>query len=233
MTDNKSGFLLVNKQVGPTSHDIINQLRRITGIKKIGHAGTLDPFAGGLLIVAIGREATREIDRFVKQDKEYVAEMRLGAVSDSYDLTGKIVESGEVIAPAKDEIEKALLKFIGQQEQIPPMFSAKKVGGKTLYKLARQGKTIARKPASINVYSIELLNYQRPILSLKIKCSTGTYVRVLAHDIGKFLGCGAYLTNLQRVKIGDYDIKEAVTIPQLTINNWKEFLFFDTEESNS
>ncbi len=223
----KHGFILINKPVGPTSHDIIYRLRKITGVKKIGHAGTLDPFAKGLLIVAIGREATKKINQFVKLDKEYVAKLQLGATSDTHDLTGKIVSAKKIIMPTEDEIKKVLIKFIGEQEQIPPMFSAKKVGGKKLYKLARQGEVVERKPASINVYSIELLRYQWPTLDLKIRCSTGTYIRVLADDIGELLSCGAYLTQLQRIKISDYDIKKSVALEQLTVGNWQEFLFFD------
>jgi tRNA pseudouridine55 synthase len=226
--DNQShGFILINKPVGPTSHDIIYQLRKITGVKKIGHAGTLDPFASGLLIVAIGREATKRIDLFVKQDKEYVARLQLGATSDSHDLTGKILKSDKPHVPTEDEIKKVLEKFIGELEQIPPMFSAKKVAGKKLYKLARKGEVVERQPSLINVYGIEVLKYQWPVLELKVKCSTGTYVRVLAHDIGKLLGCGAYLTQLQRTKIGDYNIKKAVVLEQLAADNWQEFLLLD------
>ena len=227
MSEKKCGFILINKPVGPTSHDIISKLRKITGMKKIGHAGTLDPFASGLLIVAIGREATKRIDQFVKQDKEYVAKLQLGAISDSHDLTGKIVESDKPRVPAEDEIKKVLLKFIGELEQIPPMFSAKKVAGKKLYKLARKGEVVERQPSLINVYGIEVLKYQWPVLELKVKCSTGTYVRVLAYNIGTALGCGAYLTQLQRTKIGDYDIKKAVALEQLTADNWQAFLFFN------
>jgi tRNA pseudouridine55 synthase len=153
----KSGFLLINKPSGPTSHDIIDELRKITGEQKIGHAGTLDPFASGLLIVAVGREATRNITQFVKQDKTYIAKLHLGAVSDTYDRTGKLRITNDELQITKTEAEKILKKFIGKQTQVPPMYSAKKIGGKKLYELARKGVEIERKPAEIDIKYIKLL----------------------------------------------------------------------------
>jgi tRNA pseudouridine55 synthase len=212
MDNIKSGFLLINKPVGPTSHDIINKLRKITGIKKIGHAGTLDPFASGLLICAVGREATREIDKFVKQKKEYVATVHLGAVTDSYDRTGKIIKEydGEFIG--EDVIKKAVLGFIGEQLQTPPMFSAKKINGKKMYELARAGKEVERQPCAINIFTTEILSYAWPILKIKIKCSSGTYIRTIAYDLGERLGCGAYLKELERTKIGEYNVEDAINL---------------------
>lgn len=220
MDNLKSGFLLINKPVGPTSHDIINKLRRITGIKKIGHAGTLDPFASGLLICAVGREATREIDKFVKQDKEYIATLHLGAVTDSYDRTGKIIKeyNGEPIN--EDIIKKVVLEFIGEQMQTPPMFSAKKINGKKMYELARAGKVVERQPCAINIFAMEILNYDWPFLKIKIKCSSGTYIRTIAYDLGERLGCGAYLEELERTKIGKYDIAEAVELDKINSENY-------------
>ncbi|HRH22301.1 MAG TPA: tRNA pseudouridine(55) synthase TruB, partial [bacterium] len=154
-TAEQSGFILINKPVGPTSHDIIDKLRRITGLKKIGHAGTLDPLASGLLICAIGRAATRQIDGFVKQDKVYEAEMTLGATSDTYDSQGLIV-AREVEAVSRELIEKTLLKFVGEQWQVPPMYSAKKVAGQKLYELARKGIEIKREPCRIIITRLEL-----------------------------------------------------------------------------
>ena len=222
--EKKSGFLLINKQIGPTSHDIIDKLRRITGIKKIGHAGTLDPFASGLLIVAVGREATREISKFVKLDKVYETELRLGMISDTHDNTGK-VEPG-IIRPElrQEEVESVLKKFIGEQKQVPPMYSAKKVKGKKLYQLARQGKTIKREPADIKIFDIKLLKYKWPELKIKVHVSSGTYIRALARDIGRQLKCGAYLEELKRTAIGNYNLDQAKTLNDLEESNWHKLL---------
>ncbi|HOY56293.1 MAG TPA: tRNA pseudouridine(55) synthase TruB [bacterium] len=219
-------FLLINKPSGPTSHDIIKFLRRITNIKKIGHTGTLDPFASGLLIIAIHRESTKKITDFAHFPKEYKALLQLGAVSDTYDRAGKI-EILKTPPLTQKNISMVLPKFVGQQKQIPPMFSAKKINGKKLYKLARQGITVLRQPASIMIHSIEILNLDLKNLTLEIKvcCSTGTYIRSLAHDIGQALGCGAYLQTLQRTKIGPYTIENSFLPDQLNSLNWQNFIF--------
>ncbi len=221
----KSGFLLIKKPSGPTSHDIIDELRRITGERKIGHAGTLDPFASGLLIVAVGREATRNIAQFIKQDKTYIAKLHLGATSNTFDRTG-IIQNGQrpLDILHKVEIEKILKKFVGEQKQIPPMYSAKKVGGKKLYELARKGVEIERKPAEIKIHYIKLLNYKYPELEIETRVSSGTYIRTLANDIGQALGCGAYLEELQRTEIGGYKLKNAVETKNLTKENWNNFI---------
>lgn len=224
MENKITGFILINKPAGITSHDAVDQLRKITGIKKIGHAGTLDPFATGLLILAIGRQATKQIDHFVKLDKEYIAKLKFGAISDTYDKTGKITL--EQCDPIKiSAIKKVLKKFTGQLQQIPPMYSAKKINGKKLYQLARQGKEIKRQPSQIIIYNIELLGYEWPFLELKIKCSSGTYIRSLAHDIGQQLNCGAYLEELKRIKIGKYNIDNAHKIENLTMKNINSYIF--------
>jgi tRNA pseudouridine55 synthase len=220
-----SGFLLVNKEEGPTSHDIINKLRRITNIKKIGHAGTLDPFAQGLLIVAIGRKATKKINTFVKLNKEYRATVLLGVETDSYDKTGNIVEKYEGKAIEEKEIKRAIKTIKKKREQTPPMYSAKKVGGKKLYELARKNIEIERKPQKIKIFSIKIERYEWPILKIKIKCSSGTYIRTIAKDIGDILDCGAHLKELERTKIGKYDIKKAVNIKDLNGENWTDNLF--------
>ncbi|MDD5043651.1 MAG: tRNA pseudouridine(55) synthase TruB [Patescibacteria group bacterium] len=224
-------FLLINKPKSWTSHDVIAKLRGMTGIQKIGHAGTLDPFATGLLIVGVGREATKEINKFVKLDKEYIATLRLGKISDTYDSEGKITdfntrdgEQSDTIPPTVDDINKVLKKFLRPQPQIPPMFSAKKVHGKKLYELARQGKKIERQPQQITIYKIELLEYDYPCLKIKIQCSSGTYIRSLAYDIGLALNRGAYLEELQRTEIGKYKLKDAVDIGEITAENWQKYL---------
>jgi len=219
-----SGFLFINKPSGPTSHDIIDRLRRITGIRKIGHAGTLDPFASGVLIVAAGREATREIGRWVKLDKEYEAVLRLGAISDTYDRTGKIVETQNLASLRRDEIEDVFKKFVGEQEQIPPMYSAKKIGGKKLYELARKGIEVERQPVEITIYELRLLSYDWPELKIKVRCSSGTYIRTLAHDIGQALSRGAYTEELTRTAVGEIKLADTVDIKNLEKENWRIFL---------
>jgi len=220
-----SGFILINKLPGPTSHTIINQLRRITSIKKIGHAGTLDPFASGLLLVAIGRESTKKINQFVKLDKEYIATAYLGATTNTYDREGEIQKYNYTKMPDQKEIENILKKFIGKQKQIPPMFSAKKIKGKKLYELARKGIEIKRQPSDIEIFSIEFLEYHWPMLKIKVHCSSGTYIRTLAHDIGQALGCGAYLEELERISIGKFNVKNSILLEKITDKNWQELIF--------
>jgi len=201
-------------------------LRKITGVKKIGHAGTLDPFASGLLICAIGREVTREISKFVKLDKEYLAGIFLGAVSDTYDRTGKIIRKlGADKEPSSLIIKNVLRCFVDRQKQVPPMYSAKKVGGRKLYQLARAGQVIKREPTKIKIFDIKLLKYKWPGLNIRVRCSSGTYIRSLAHDIGKKLGCGAYLNELERTAIGDYRIENSIEPEKLNRSNITKYLF--------
>jgi tRNA pseudouridine55 synthase len=230
-----TGFILVDKPTGPTSHDVVDELRKATGIKKIGHAGTLDPFASGLLVIAIGRESTRKISRFVKMDKEYVATLFLGATSDTYDRTGVIIRNADADKGKTDKvaIAAALKKFIGKQKQIPPMHSAKKVGGKKLYELARKGIEIERQPSDIEVYSIDLLEYGWPLLKIRIRCSTGTYIRSLADDFGRLISAGAYLTELERTAIGNFRLSDAIPLREISENNWQERLSADSWEPES
>ena len=220
-----SGFLLIDKPSGPTSHDIINYLRHLTGIQKIGHSGTLDPLASGLLIVAVGRKATKQIHILAKQDKTYEATIRLGGISDTDDSLGKIQLLENDHQPTKQKIKQTLDSFKGEQNQTPPMYSAKKIHGQKLYKLARQGQTIERQPSLITIYNIKLFNYKWPDINLEIHCSSGTYIRAIARDIGKALNCGGYLYQLRRTKINNYSVCQAVTLEQLTSNNWMEFLW--------
>lgn len=221
----ESGFLLINKPSGPTSHDVIDKMRQITGLRKIGHAGTLDPFASGLLIIAINREATRNIFQFVKLDKIYIAKLHLGATSDTYDRMGNIKPQTTDCEPPIENIKKILKKFEGVQKQIPPMYSAKKIGGKKLYELARKGVEIKREPIEINIEYINFLNYKWPYLEIETHVSSGTYIRALAHDIGQSLDCGAYLEELQRIEIGKYKLKNAVDLDKLSKNNWEKYIF--------
>jgi tRNA pseudouridine55 synthase len=218
------GFILINKPAGITSHDVVDKLREITKIKKIGHAGILDPFATGLLILGIGREFTKKLSVFQKKDKEYIANLRLGAESDTFDRDGKIVERKVERIPEREEIEETLKIFLGEIEQIPPAFSAKKIGGKKLYELARKGIKVEPKPQRVKIYEISILEYKFPYLKIKVKCSSGTYIRSLANDIGKKLGCGAYVEELTRTKIGEFSIENAIELLKLNSQNWRNFL---------
>jgi tRNA pseudouridine55 synthase len=203
-----SGFLLIDKPVGPTSHDVVDMVRRTLHTRKVGHAGTLDPFASGLLIIAVGA-MTKQLSHFVGLDKAYEATLRFGATSDTMDRTGKI-EQKECAALSKEALEAALEKFRGEIDQVPPMYSAKKIGGKKLYELAREGKEIERKPVRVTIHKLELVSFSWPNATIRTRVSSGTYIRALADDIGKTLGCGAYLEELRRTKIGVYDVANAV-----------------------
>ncbi len=236
-----AGFLLINKPVGEPSFRTISQLRKITGQKQIGFAGTLDPAASGLLVIGIN-DATKLLDLWHGFSKEYVAEVTLGATSTTYDREGVIttpslratppfkggdtplesplIKGGESVSLERSLVEKELQKFIGTIQQIPPMYSAKSVDGKRLYELAREGKEVERKPATVTIHSLEIVEYSYPILKLKVICSTGTYIRSLAHDLGQVLGVGAYLSALERTAIGPYRLEQAVTIGEISVDNW-------------
>lgn len=223
------GLLLVNKEVGPTSHDIIDRLRKLTGIRKIGHAGTLDPFAEGLLLCFISRAATKKIQGYMHLDKEYIATVRFGRKTDTYDIQGEVLEDtgGVVFDDFPIRLTQALKKFRGPLEQVPPMYSAIKVKGKKLYELAREGKTIERKPRSVVIEELKLIevtNDQYPLAVLKVRCSSGTYIRSLAYDLGEELGTGAFLEELIRTKIGKYSLENAIDAKTMTGENIEESL---------
>jgi tRNA pseudouridine55 synthase len=203
------GILLVNKEKAKTSFSIISELRRLSKIKKIGHAGTLDPFATGVMVILVGKEFTRKSDSFLNNDKEYVAKIKLGYISTTQDPEGVITKYSDIV-PEENEIKKLIdAKFCGKILQTPPMYSAKKVNGKKLYNLARKGITIKREPVEINI-STTLIKYAYPYLELKINCSKGTYIRVVAEDIGKELQTGAFLEELVRTRSGSFLLKNCV-----------------------
>jgi tRNA pseudouridine55 synthase len=202
------GVLLVDKPRGKTSFSLVTALRKKTGVQKIGHAGTLDPFATGLMILLIGKEFTRLSDTYLSTEKEYETILTLGTSTDSYDCDGQTTFTSSHI-PTLQDIEIALLRFQGTVEQIPPMFSAKKVNGKPLYKLARKGIEIPRTPVQVTLQTT-LLSYDYPHLSLHIVCSKGTYIRSIAHDLGALLTCGAHLSELRRLRCGTYHISESI-----------------------
>ncbi|MEA3286458.1 MAG: tRNA pseudouridine(55) synthase TruB [Candidatus Marinimicrobia bacterium] len=209
----------INKPMDWTSFDVVRKIRYATSIKKVGHAGTLDPFATGVLIVLTGKNTKRQ-NEFMDMPKTYEAEIKLGHLMDTGDRTGKIIETGSVPELTTTSIVDVLEIFQGEIQQIPPMYSAKKVNGKTLYKLARKGQTVERQPSTVMIYSIELLSYQDNTMNLKVQCGRGTYIRVLAEDIARELGTVAYVEELKRTAIGDYRIEDALSIPEF-IENWK------------
>jgi len=211
-------ILLISKSPGPTSHDIVDRVRRITGEKKVGHAGTLDPFAEGLLLILVGREATKRQSEFMGLDKEYIATLTLGGETDTGDRTGNFQETPSDKIFSNKQISLVLKNFAGEINQVPPEYSAIKVNGKRAYKLARKGEKIELKPRKIKIYNIKILKYKYPLLELKINCSSGTYIRALARDIGRELGCGAYVEKLVRTSIGKYKLKNALEIDKLSIN---------------
>ncbi|MDR2200738.1 MAG: tRNA pseudouridine(55) synthase TruB [Puniceicoccales bacterium] len=202
-----NGILLVNKPEKWTSHDVVAKLRYRWAVKKIGHGGTLDPMATGLLVLLIGN-GTKISQYITNQDKIYEGTFCLGQETDSYDRDGEITATHEVRVSG-EEIVTCAEKFLGDQLQIPPMFSAKKVNGRPLYKLAREGKAIERKPCAVKIYDFSIQKIYSPYVDFRLSCSKGTYVRTLAHDMGQQLGCGAYLYQLRRVKTGNFTVEQA------------------------
>ena len=214
MRDSLDGVLLVDKAPGMTSHDVVAITRRRLNTKRVGHCGTLDPLATGLLIVVIGK-GTKIQDLLMAEDKEYVGTMKLGEITDSQDADGEVLETREVPALTPEQINAAFAKFHGDFYQTPPMVSAIKKEGVPLYKLARQGKTVEREPRFVHVYAHEVEAVRLPEIDFRVVCSKGFYVRTYAHDIGEELGCGAYLASLRRTKSGRFSCEGAVTVDQL------------------
>lgn len=202
MMNQTEGVLLVNKPPGVLSFSLVKALRKLTGVKKIGHGGTLDPFATGVMILLIGRRFTKLADRFLLSDKEYLAKIKLGEETTTYDLDGEVTHTSTHI-PSQNKIDEALTQFQGKIDQIPPMFSAKRVNGKRLYDLARKGETVERQPVQVTVETT-LVSYNYPYLTLNISCSKGTYIRSIAHDLGQILNCGGHLVELSRTRCGKY-----------------------------
>ncbi len=208
-----NGILVVDKPADWTSHDVVAKLRGIFREKRMGHAGTLDPMATGVLVVFLGR-ATRAVELCENDEKEYEAVLRLGIVTDTQDITGKILEEHPVSA-AEDQLLAVLRQFQGVQFQIPPMYSALKSGGRKLYDLARQGVEVERKPREITVSALQLLEWNGTEAKLRIHCSKGTYVRTLCHDIGAALGCGGCMAALRRTQAGRFSLAEAYSMEQI------------------
>lgn len=237
------GILLVDKPKGWTSHDVVARLRRITGIRRIGHGGTLDPLATGLLVIGIGG-ATKRLEQFVQGEKTYVAGVTLGATSTTDDAEGEIVPT---VGPAPDGsartlrtrpgvlagtsgsgpttavVRAVLQKFVGTQEQLPPVYSAIKTGGKKAYVEARAGRTVERQPRLVTIRELDLVKYKYPELEVRAAVSKGTYIRALARDLGEALGTGAYLSALRRERVGAYSIEQAHRLSELE-HGWERFL---------
>lgn len=211
--DIATGVIVINKHEGVTSHRIVQIMRKFFDTPRIGHTGTLDPMATGVLPILVGR-AVKASDFLVAEDKEYIAEMTLGVRTDTDDITGEILEKCDEI-PSEDKVFEAISSFIGEIEQIPPMYSAIKVGGVKLVDLAREGITIERKSRNVKINSIESEKISENVYKMRISCSKGTYIRTLCHDIGEKLGCGAAMSALERTKSGSFTIENSYTVEDL------------------
>lgn len=216
------GVLIINKPLGLTSHDVVNRVRRLTDTRRIGHTGTLDPLATGLLILCIGR-ATRLAEYITDQNKSYQATIRLGQETNTYDAEGQVIAENPVHVSFQ-ELQSILPSFTGEIRQVPPMFSAIKVKGKPLYHHARKGMTVKRKARTVFIERLEVLRWEIPELELGIDCSSGTYVRSIAHDLGQQLGCGGHLTALRRTAIGRFTIQDSVLLSNLNEENWRSYV---------
>ena len=208
-----NGVINIYKIKGFTSHDVVAKLRGIMRQKKIGHTGTLDPDATGVLPVCLGN-ATKLCDMLTEKEKEYIAKVQLGVITDTQDMTGTVLSLKEV-AVSEEEVRLAVASFVGPYEQIPPMYSALKVNGKKLYELAREGKEVERKARPVVIHEIEILEMELPTLTMRVRCSKGTYIRTLCHDLGEKLGCGAAMAALERTKSGQFSLDTAFTLAEL------------------
>lgn len=221
------GILNVNKPEGKTSYHVVAQLKRISGEKHVGHAGTLDPIATGVLPICFG-QATRITQFLTNSSKTYLAQIELGVTTDTFDRQGEIIERRDAGGITTPQIEKALTHFQGVINQVPPAYSALKHQGRRYYELARAGIPIELKPRQVEISKLELINYQSPLITINVDCSKGTYIRSLAHDIGQYLGCGAHLKNLTRLRCGQFCIEDALSLPQIEDafhkDKWKELI---------
>jgi len=222
-----SGLFNVDKPGGMTSHDVVGALRRASGERRIGHAGTLDPMATGVLLVCMG-QATRLSEYLMAGRKSYAADIRLGASTDTDDADGEIVAEADASGVTRDQIERALPAFRGEIAQVPPMYSAIKRDGVALHKLARQGVALELEPRPVTIYALDVAAWQPPVLSVAVTCSKGTYIRALARDLGQALGCGAHLTRLTRTASGPFTLEQAAPLDALVASlregSWERYL---------
>lgn len=205
------GILLIDKELGCTSHDVVNDVRKIYGTRRVGHAGTLDPMGSGLLVVAVG-PATRFLQYLPLEPKEYEAEITFGIETDSYDSEGEVVREAPVPGDLPVQFTETLKQFSGLIQQLPPMYSAVKMGGKPLYKYARQGQEIEREPRTVHIATIDVLSLEDNKAKIRVICSGGTYIRSLAHDMGQAIGCGAFLSALHRTRVGRFCVEDGVRL---------------------
>ena len=218
------GLILINKQKGFTSHDVVNVIRKKLNTKKVGHTGTLDPNATGVLPILIGK-GTKISKYLMEHDKTYIATLKLGEKTDTGDSEGQVIEEKSIPADLKKEdINNALQNFFGKQKQVPPMYSAIKINGKKLYEYAREGKEVKLEAREIEIYKIELLEYQNNKIKFEVECSKGTYIRTLCEDIAKKLGTVGYMEELQRTKVNNFKIGDSVLLDDITLENVEEDL---------
>ncbi len=221
------GFFNVNKPLGPTSHDVVQRIRRITKEKHVGHGGTLDPLATGVLPLGVG-QATRLLE-FVAGPKVYRAEIEFGTITDTYDAGGKILEQHDASSLSREQVEAACAKYVGQFQQMPPLYSAVKYQGKRLYQYARKGIEVERTPRLVTISRLDFLAWDSPVAVLEIECSRGTYTRSLAYDLGQALGCGAYLKGLVRLRDGGFHLNDSVLLEDLERSaedgTWEQYLY--------
>ncbi len=208
-----NGIINVYKEEGFTSHDVVAKLRGILGQKKIGHTGTLDPDAVGVLPVCLG-SGTKLCEVLSDHDKEYVAQLLLGVTTDTQDISGEVLSRSSV-EYSKEEVRKAIMNFVGDYYQTPPMYSAKKVNGKKLYELAREGVEVHREPVKVSIFEIQILAMELPLVTMRVKCSKGTYIRTLCHDIGAELGCGGCMKTLERTRVGRFSVEDSLSLGQI------------------
>jgi tRNA pseudouridine55 synthase len=222
------GILNINKPVGKTSFEVVAFVRKLSGEARVGHGGTLDPEATGVLPIGLGR-GTRMAEFLAQERKVYQAQVELGTATDTYDASGKVTYRGDASTVTKEQVEAALASFRGLIQQTPPLYSALKYQGQPLYRLARAGIEVPRSPRKVNVFRLELLDFELPLLTMEVTCSKGTYIRSLAHDLGQALGCGAHLKRLVRLKSGPFHLSEAVSLPQLEDafrhSYWQQLLY--------
>lgn len=207
-------ILNVDKPLHWTSHDVVAKVRKILRVRKVGHTGTLDPQATGVLLLCIGK-ATKLTSLLTEEEKEYVSTVHLGVLTDTMDSSGKVLEERDDVELSEEEVKAILESFVGEMEQVPPMFSAIKRGGRPLYKLARAGKIVERKPRRVHIREIELLGFSPPFLTLRVVCSKGTYIRSLAADIGFRLGYGAHLKSLKRTRVGRFSLRDSLSLDRV------------------
>ncbi len=222
MTHSPEGLLNIDKPGGMTSHDVVNRVRRVAGVRRVGHAGTLDPLATGVLLLCLGR-ATRLVEYVMGLPKTYEAAVRLGQSTDTYDADGRVVAE-RPCAVTLANLDQALPQFRGPLQQTPPIYSAIKKGGQPLYKLARQGVDVVVTARAVTVYELDVLDFSPPMVTLRITCSSGTYIRSLAHDLGEVLGCGGHIAGLRRTAVGGFTTNTAVHLDYLTPENLKRWL---------